>query len=72
MDAKALIEKIGLSEIASAVGVKENTVRISLYQGRGKLPPAWFAACEELARHRGIDCPRGAFNFKTASQDTAA
>lgn len=53
----------------TTLGVKERSVRLA--RERGVFPASWYpqvkAACERL----GLECPLGAFNFKTPSLNSA-
>lgn len=57
-----IVNFIGRDALASAVGVKQDAIRMALKSGR--LPAAWYVACETLA---GRPLPREAFTFREIS-----
>jgi hypothetical protein len=59
-----IVTVIGREALAAAVGVKPDAIRMALNAGR--LPAAWYHACERLA---GRPLPREAFSFKGARND---
>lgn len=58
-----IVKFIGRDALASAVGVKQDAIRMALKAGR--LPAAWYVACETLA---GRPLPRDAFSFREVAK----
>lgn len=58
-------DAVGRREMATAVGVGMTAISNAVV--RGRFPPAWFGACQDLAAGAGIDCPEPLFGMKRAT-----
>lgn len=63
-EAQAIADKIGKTTIAERIGVSVDAVSVSLKRGGG-FPSGWFPAVRDLCADHGLDCPEGAFNWKS-------
>ena len=61
---REIVAALGRNEIAEAVGVGLSAIYEAARQER--LPAAWFIACRELARRKGVVLEESAFTFKIA------
>jgi hypothetical protein len=66
---KNIADRLGDDVIASACGVSNHSVRNARWQGG--FPASWFPVIRQMCAKAGLDCPEGAFNFKSPSSETS-
>ena len=63
-----IFNALGRTKLSQLLGVVPSA--LSNAENAGIMPASWYAAVSDLAREKGVDCPRELFNFKQARTES--